>query len=557
MSKNALDLSPNPRLAQPNGGRSTDLDDGEGLPKLAQKVDSPISVDEEQPSLDSVTINQFLTTYFAADHSVLLTANSGDGHELIATKVFPAHAAEQIDDFVACYQRQQNHIEWSSIARSVGGKVDSQIALPGLVLTVSANADSADATSFEQLPIKPSALIRSSKWLSVVWLFDHAIDLTSPSGRTQEYELREVKNKVSRRLFGNGPQRLLLLPGTVGYPYYFREIVQLEMNDRPARVSAAELREAFDRLLYKLEPPRHPKGQTATPAGNKRAGSDVYLALHHVSEYRPEPVSWLWRHKFARGAINLFAADPAQGKGFIIKDTAARITRGLPFPDSAPACPGSVVLVGAEESLQHTVRPQLDAQGADSDKVCVFDARNGDGSKIQFNLGKHLPQLENLINEIGDVVLLVFDPITAYLGDDAQAFKDDKVRALLTPLAEMAERTNVAVIMIMHLNKTEELKTRYRVGGSIAFVAAARMAWAIAEDADNDERRLFLNLKTSLTARNPPGLAFIFETLDSDPERARLVWEAGDVTIKLRDVLAAKPRSLDLSRSRRRWLNKF
>src|SRR5207249_1313552 len=62
-------------------------------------------------------------------------------------------------------------------------------------------------------------------------------------------------------------------------------------------------------------------------------------------------------------------------------------------------------------------------------------------------------------------------------------------------------------------NKNLSGPTLYRVGGSIAFLAAARVAHLVLPDpADpTGERRLFLPLKTNLS-RPPAGLAYIIQT---------------------------------------------
>jgi putative DNA primase/helicase len=74
----------------------------------------------------------------------------------------------------------------------------------------------------------------------------------------------------------------------------------------------------------------------------------------------------------------------------------------------------------------------------------------------------------------------------------------------------MAERTNVAVVSITHFNKAlagQNGKTIYRFIGSIGFIAAARAAFVVIEDPEDNSRSLFLHAKNNL-APPPPGLAF-------------------------------------------------
>lgn len=47
----------------------------------------------------------------------------------------------------------------------------------------------------------------------------------------------------------------------------------------------------------------------------------------------------------------------------------------------------------------------------------------------------------------------ILDPIQAYMGDKADMNKANEVRPIFRRLAEVAERTGCAVILIGHLNK--------------------------------------------------------------------------------------------------------
>jgi putative DNA primase/helicase len=52
--------------------------------------------------------------------------------------------------------------------------------------------------------------------------------------------------------------------------------------------------------------------------------------------------------------------------------------------------------------------------------------------------------------------LVILDPLMTMLGGDAN--KDQDARKSLTPVRDMAERTNAAVIGVRHLKKTVGLK---------------------------------------------------------------------------------------------------
>src|SRR5262249_12032549 len=129
----------------------------------------------------------------------------------------------------------------------------------------------------------------------------------------------------------------------------------------------------------------------------------------------------------------------------------------------------------------------------------------------------------------GLINMLVIDPLTAYLGN-RDSYKDAEVRKLLAPLAKLAEETGVAVVAVMHLNKKQDQKALYRAGGSIAFVAAARIVLAVAADPDDQIRRLLMPIKANVTGQSS-ALAFCIED-------GRLRWE-GKVELDAEQVLSA------------------
>lgn len=58
------------------------------------------------------------------------------------------------------------------------------------------------------------------------------------------------------------------------------------------------------------------------------------------------------------------------------------------------------------------------------------------------------------MKEIGDVHMVVVDPIAALLGG-VDAYRDAEVRGALQCLADLAAETGVAVLLIMHLRKAD------------------------------------------------------------------------------------------------------
>ena len=228
----------------------------------------------------------------------------------------------------------------------------------------------------------------------------------------------------------------------------------------------------------------------------------------------------------ATGKLTLIVGDPGLGKTFLTLDISSRVSRGSQFPDGASCESGEVIFATVEDGAADTIRPRLDLLGADVSRVFHFEGIGGSKGEVQpFLLDRHISQLDAALSEHDNVRLVVFDPISGFMGA-TDSHKNAEVRGTLSPLAKLADKHNVAVVAISHLTKSQG-KSIYRAIGSIAFVAAARAAWAVVEDQHNDRRRLFLPIKNNLA--DATGLAF--EIVDG-----RVEWDPEPIIVRIDDL---------------------
>jgi putative DNA primase/helicase len=248
--------------------------------------------------------------------------------------------------------------------------------------------------------------------------------------------------------------------------------------------------------------------------------------LRRVSDIPAQELQWLWPGRIPLGKLTLFAGDPGLGKSFVALDIAAHVTRGEKWPDGEECSgePGSVIVLSAEDDPADTIRPRLEAAGADLNKVHILqavrrDKPNGESRLEHFSLETDLVSLQDAVSSLGDVRLVVIDPISAYLGS-TDSHVNAKVRSLLSPLAELASGLRVAVLGVTHLNKNTS-SALYRATGSIAFVAAARAVWLFAKDPDDPGQRLMLPGKMNL-APDQMGLSYALK--EEGPGVVAVVW---------------------------------
>ncbi len=79
------------------------------------------------------------------------------------------------------------------------------------------------------------------------------------------------------------------------------------------------------------------------------------------------------------------------------------------------------------------------------------------------------------------------DPVSAFIGGGVDTHREAAVRRVLAPLAGLAERQDLAVLGVAHLNKDQAAKLLNRVSGSVAFGAAPRSVLAFARHPDDPD----------------------------------------------------------------------
>jgi len=220
-----------------------------------------------------------------------------------------------------------------------------------------------------------------------------------------------------------------------------------------------------------------------------------------ASEFSMRAIHWFWQGRFALGKLGLVGGLPDKGKGLISADIIARCSTGGDWPCNEGKAPkGNVIWFTAEDDIEDTVIPRLKAAGADLDRVNIIGmTKSADGTRM-FNLATDLPLLESKLNEIGGVVLVVIDPVSAYLGvGKINNSSTTDVRGVLTPLTKLAEENKVSIIGIMHFNKKADVtNAMLRIADSLAYVATARHVYVVVDDAEDKSARLFVKAKNNL-----------------------------------------------------------
>jgi AAA domain-containing protein len=255
--------------------------------------------------------------------------------------------------------------------------------------------------------------------------------------------------------------------------------------------------------------------------------------LHIIMSAIPEvKTRWLWQGRIPLRAITILDGDPGLGKSLLTLDLIARLTTGRPMPDGTPSVfgtvPANALLLSAEDDLATTIRPRLRAAGADLDWVAWLgeamywkDDRDETNYYRPLRLPRDIDSLERAV-EVMNANLVVIDPLTAFLEEGVNSWRDSDVRAALAPVMDLAQRGWLAVVAVRHLNKAQGANALYRGGGSIGIIGAARSGLLVAKSPDDPEHeRILAATKSNL---GPPMPALRYRIQPAEDGTPRVEW---------------------------------
>jgi hypothetical protein len=241
-----------------------------------------------------------------------------------------------------------------------------------------------------------------------------------------------------------------------------------------------------------------------------------------ASTVQPEPLRWLWPGYLPLGKATLLAGDAGLGKSTMSCDLAARVSRGLAMPDGTHgSAPAGVVMIGTEDGRADTVRPRLDAAGADCDRIAFVTVELPDGWEDALTLPDDLPMVREAIERVG-AALVVVDPVVAFIGLATDTHSDHQVRRAIGPLSVLAEKMGVAALGLSHPSRSRGGGNPLHFsGGSLGFVNASRSALIVAPDPDDAEHTVLASSKCNV---GPKPASLTYRIVGADNGASRIDW---------------------------------
>ena len=221
------------------------------------------------------------------------------------------------------------------------------------------------------------------------------------------------------------------------------------------------------------------------------------LATTRLSEIQPKAVQWLWRSRIPLGKITIFDGDPGVGKSTILADLAARVSTGAAMPDGFAGMLGDVIIMTAEDDPDDTIRPRVEAAGADLTRVHVID------------IHEDLPSIVDATDEIISTILthrarlFIVDPFATFVGSTTKTKSTQSTSQAMFRIKQAAGETGCSVILVRHLNKdVKNGKALYRGTDSIAIIGTARAGILAGTDPEDPERYVLAVTKANLAPKD-------------------------------------------------------
>lgn len=233
-----------------------------------------------------------------------------------------------------------------------------------------------------------------------------------------------------------------------------------------ANKAIASVLEAINQEI--CEPPLENTEVKAIARSVGKYRTDYEGAFGTLSDIKQEPVKWLGRPYFVRGATTVLDGNPGQGKSTFMTAIAAAVTTEQDIPFLPDLERGTVLILSAEDDPARVLKPRLLTHGADDSRIGF--------QKSPFTLDKHGLDLLRAEIEQHRPVLVIIDPLIAYMDPGTDLHKATDTMRFMIELDTLAREFDLAMVVVRHFRKSDADDPLYRGIGSIAIAARVRSA---------------------------------------------------------------------------------
>src|SRR5262249_39867802 len=245
--------------------------------------------------------------------------------------------------------------------------------------------------------------------------------------RLQQYDLGDG-------VMSNGNGEFVEVPGAAPPAAAARGVKHFKYVGNGA-ASVAPEPEDREALLAKRKRERLANGPKESPRTDSARRSDKPATLITVraSDVVMKPIDWGWPGRIALGKPTLLAGEPGMSKSTLLLTAAATFSMGGKWPCGEGTAPkGSIIILSADDDMADNIVPRFLAAGGDTKRLHIIRAVQEGDNKRGFNLQADLARLEAKIRELKDVVAVIIDPISSYMGK-TDSHKNSETRGVIDP----------------------------------------------------------------------------------------------------------------------------
>lgn len=212
------------------------------------------------------------------------------------------------------------------------------------------------------------------------------------------------------------------------------------------------------------------------------------VSLVCMSDVEEEEITWLYQPYVPRGKVTICAAYPGTGKTYLLCYMTACVSTGRSFFNQVPFKnePGRAIYLTAEDGIGDTIKKRLRICGANMDNIATVIQK----TQLQFDS----PEIEDFMKDFKPD-LMIFDPFQAYIGAEINMNAPNETRDKLNRIADLAEKYDVAVVLICHFNKNGKGDAITRVLGSTDIMGICRSYIALGPVPGEDDMK-FMHMKS-------------------------------------------------------------
>lgn len=300
--------------------------------------------------------------------------------------------------------------------------------------------------------------------------------------------------------------RRLMTVGKGDFGYHAKMLreaaTKRDVLEKLARLQDAVTRDDWTSVTTELE-------STLTTVTDTRPDVANVVRLTAAASFTIKGVKWLWKGRIPAGMMTILAGREGIGKSTVSLDIAARLTRGT-LDGRYRGRPQNVILCATEDSWEHTIAPRLMAVGADMSRVFHIAIQDENGGYRAITAPGDIKAIEKAIRELQPALMLI-DPIMAIIDGRIDTHVQQQVQQGLEPLVKLCERAMMAVVGLIHVNKSTTTDALNSVMGSKAFTSLPRSVLYCIADPSTDGGYLMTHEKCNVG----PKVASLTYRLDS------------------------------------------